>query len=40
MGNDLAMNGSFNEYSNPNLGKPIRHKGFMDWNLMLLAMMG
>jgi len=35
---DLAANGSLNEYYNPDTGLPLSHKGFMDWNLLVLEM--
>ena len=37
---DLAANGSLNEYYHPDSGKPLSHKGFMDWNLLVLEMIG
>ncbi len=36
---DLARNGSLNEYYHPDTGKALSHKGFMDWNLLVLEMM-
>jgi putative isomerase len=36
---DLASNGSLNEYYHPDSGKALSHKGFMDWNLLVLEMM-
>ena len=36
---DLAVNGSLNEYYHPDTGKALSHKGFMDWNLLVLEMM-
>ena len=36
---DLARNGSLNEYYNPDTGAALSHKGFMDWNLLVLEMM-
>jgi len=36
---DLAGNGSLNEYYHPDTCKPLSHKGFMDWNLLVLEMM-
>ena len=36
---DLAKNGSLNEYYNPDTGAALSHKGFMDWNLLVLEMM-
>jgi putative isomerase len=35
---DLAKNGSLNEYYNPDTGAALSHKGFMDWNLLVLEM--
>jgi len=35
---DLASNGSLNEYYDPDTGKALSHKGFMDWNLLVLEM--
>ena len=35
---DLAANGSLNEYYHPETGKALSHKGFMDWNLLVLEM--
>jgi len=36
---DLAKNGSLNEYYHPDTGTALSHKGFMDWNLLVLEMM-
>ena len=36
---DLATNGSLNEYYHPDTGMALSHKGFMDWNLLVLEMM-
>jgi putative isomerase len=36
---DLAENGSLNEYYHPDTGAALSHKGFMDWNLLVLEMM-
>jgi putative isomerase len=36
---DLTKNGSLNEYYNPDTGAAISHKGFMNWNLLVLEMM-
>lgn len=36
---DLEKNGSLNEYYNPDTGVAISHKGFMDWNLLVMEMM-
>jgi putative isomerase len=35
---DVATNGSLNEYYHPDTGAPLSHKGFMDWNLLVLEM--
>jgi putative isomerase len=35
---DLAANGSLNEYYHPDTGSALSHKGFMDWNLLVLEM--
>jgi putative isomerase len=35
---DLAKNGSLNEYYHPDTGAALSHKGFMDWNLLVLEM--
>jgi putative isomerase len=35
---DLRANGSLNEYYDPDTGKALSHKGFMDWNLLVLEM--
>jgi putative isomerase len=35
---DLAKNGSLNEYYHPDTGVALSHKGFMDWNLLVLEM--
>ena len=35
---DLATSGSLNEYYHPETGQPLSHKGFMDWNLLVLEM--
>ena len=36
--NDIARNGSMNEYYHPDTGSPLSHKGFMDWNLLVIEM--
>jgi putative isomerase len=36
---DLASHGSLNEYYHPDTGRALSHKGFMDWNLLVLEMM-
>jgi putative isomerase len=36
---DLARNGALNEYYHPDTGMALSHKGFMDWNLLVLEMM-
>jgi putative isomerase len=35
---DLRANGSLNEYYHPDTGAALSHKGFMDWNLLVLEM--
>jgi putative isomerase len=35
---DLERNGSLNEYYNPDTGAALSHKGFLDWNLLVLEM--
>jgi len=35
---DLETNGSMNEYYHPDTGAALSHKGFMDWNLLVLEM--
>ncbi len=35
---DLKTNGSLNEYYHPDTGAALSHKGFMDWNLLVLEM--
>jgi len=35
---DLKLNGSLNEYYHPDTGAALSHKGFMDWNLLVLEM--
>ncbi|UIJ44675.1 hypothetical protein LZK98_16700 [Sphingomonas cannabina] len=35
----LAADGSLNEYYHPDTGRPLSHKGFMDWNLLALEML-
>lgn len=39
LANDLATNGSLNEYYHPETGAALSHKGFMDWNLLVLEML-
>ena len=38
LSNDLEANGSLNEYYHPDTGAALSHKGFMDWNLLVLEM--
>jgi putative isomerase len=38
LGADLKRNGSLNEYYHPDTGAALSHKGFMDWNLLVLEM--
>lgn len=35
---DVATTGTMNEYYHPDSGKPLSHKGFIDWNLLVLEM--
>jgi putative isomerase len=35
---DLEENGSLNEYYHPDTGAALSHKGFIDWNLLVLEM--
>jgi putative isomerase len=35
---DLEASGSLNEYYHPDTGAPLSHKGFIDWNLLVLEM--
>ena len=34
----LKANGTLNEYYHPDTGAALSHKGFMDWNLLVLEM--
>jgi putative isomerase len=36
--NDLETSGSLSEYYHPDSGKPLSHKGFLDWNLLVVEM--
>lgn len=36
---DLEKNGSLNEYYHPETGLALSHKGFIDWNLLVLEML-
>ncbi|HUD23901.1 MAG TPA: trehalase family glycosidase [Acidobacteriaceae bacterium] len=38
LASDLKANGSLNEYYHPDTGAALSHKGFMDWNLLVLEM--
>jgi putative isomerase len=38
LASDLQLNGSLNEYYHPDIGAALSHKGFMDWNLLVLEM--
>ena len=38
LSNDLAANSSLNEYYHPDSGISLSHRGFMDWNLLVLEM--
>ncbi len=35
---DLHQSGSLNEYYDPDTGAPLSHKGFVDWNMLVLEM--
>jgi putative isomerase len=35
---DLAKHGQLNEYYNSETGVPIGHKGFLDWNMLVMEM--
>jgi putative isomerase len=35
---DLEANGSLNEYYHPDTGAALSHKGFIDWNILVLEM--
>ncbi len=36
---DLTKHGCLNEYYNPETGVPLGHKGFLDWNMLVLEML-
>jgi len=36
--NDLTKNGALNEYYHPDTGEALSHKGFIDWNMLVLEM--
>ena len=38
LASDLKANGSLNEYYHPDTGAALSHKGFIDWNLLVLEM--
>lgn len=38
LASDLATSGSLNEYYDPDTGAPLSHKGFVDWNMLVLEM--
>jgi putative isomerase len=38
LADDLRKNGTLNEYYHPDTGAALSHKGFMDWNLLVLEM--
>lgn len=38
LASDLRSNGSLNEYYHPDTGEGLSHKGFIDWNLLVLEM--
>jgi putative isomerase len=39
LASSLRTDGSLNEYYHPDTGSPLSHKGFMDWNLLVLEML-
>ncbi len=39
LASDLAATGSLNEYYDPDTGAPLSHKGFVDWNMLVLEML-
>lgn len=38
LSNDIERNGSMNEYYHPDTSAALSHKGFMDWNLLVIEM--
>ncbi len=38
LADDLAKHGCLNEYYHPETGVPLGHKGFLDWNMLVLEM--
>lgn len=38
LASDVATSGTLNEYYHPDIGAPLSHQGFMDWNLLVLEM--
>jgi putative isomerase len=38
LSDDIERNGSMNEYYHPDTGAALSHKGFMDWNLLVIEM--
>ena len=40
LSNDIERDGSMNEYYHPETGAALSHKGFMDWNLLVVEMIG
>jgi putative isomerase len=38
LASDLKVNGALNEYYHPDTGAALSHKGFIDWNLLVLEM--
>ncbi|HZQ45024.1 MAG TPA: trehalase family glycosidase [Acidobacteriaceae bacterium] len=38
LSNDIERNGSMNEYYHPDTGAALSHKGFMDWNLLVIEL--
>ena len=39
LGRDLEHSGSLNEYYHPDTGAALSHRGFIDWNLLVLEML-
>lgn len=39
LADDLTASGSLNEYYHPETGQALSHKGFMNWNLLVLEML-
>ena len=39
LSSDLKRSGTLNEYYHPDTGAPLSHRGFVDWNLLVLEML-